>query len=149
MAKEKVCIDNYITRIGSSCRLSSLTNCLYNFGIDIDESIIFFLHDGFKISYELNEKANITSNETEAIQTFFKKNNIIENIVADNDINLLLKHLEGNIKKNLQLDVKNVEVSESTHHKKLIKKSKKFSLVLPYAHFLGGWLVVKIQMHRR
>ena len=98
MAKEKICIDNYITRIGSSCRLSSLTNCLYNFGIDIDESIIFFLYDGFKISYELNE--------TEAIQMFFKKNNIIENIVADNDINLLLKYLDENIKKNLAIRCK-------------------------------------------
>ena len=106
MTKDKICIDNYITRIGSSCRLSSLTNCLCNFGIDIDESIIFFLNNGFNVSYELNEKANITSNETEAIQMFFKNNNILEDVITDNDMNLLLKYLEKSIEKNLSIRCK-------------------------------------------
>lgn len=133
---------NYVTRIGSSCRMSSLTNCLYNFGIDIDESIIFFLYDGFKLLYQLNEKINITSNETESIQLFLKKNNIIENVISEISLTTLLKYLEKSIKDNIAIRCKlSTDVLEYSNIFQINKANVHYIEIIGYDYEKKAFLI--------
>ncbi|WP_218918888.1 BtrH N-terminal domain-containing protein [Paenibacillus borealis] len=100
-----------MTHQGSECYIACFQNVLRNSGIDIDETEIFFLGEGFATCYEKRSKGNVVdisirSFVHESIETFCEKNNFKYEIYKDLDSSSAEKLINTCIHQDIPIIVK-------------------------------------------